>query len=420
MKKIILIILFLVGCNTLPAQYTNIPVRSNLSPIIISSDMNQAMENMRYLGGYITNIYTNFTIPDGDQNGIYNVYCYGTNLTITLPLASNNVAKRITIMRPEGSGGLAIEAQGVDTINGLSSNVLSNAFDYRSFYSDNSTWLIDSSVGGDGIFLPLAGGTMSGDINMGSSFISNVPEPTHSNHAVTKWYNDNATNGIPEHMSTLYDMTRGGGLVSFGREVRIGLNQAFPQTLAAYGSIEAYKNIGFKTTGLTISNIAEPTYSNHATTKFYVDSATNGLSGGGGGVSSTPITLRGNAYVKTNITGFLSPADTSIKSVRATVGTAPTGRDILIDFTTGAGTSIFSSTNGALHILAGAYSNTGIPPTQNSNLNIGDQIYITVHQNGTTVTGGSDILILIEYNSIGWWIVFLSSGLLFTRRKKRV
>ena len=154
-------------------------------------------------------------------------------------------------------------------------------------------------------------------------------------------------------------------------------------------------------------------------TNMLIDSGylTNETGGGSGGVSATVITLRGNAYVKTNITGFLCPADTSIKSVRATVGTAPTGADILIDFSVG-GSSIFASTNGALHITNATTSNTGIAPAQNSNVSIGDQIYVTVHQVGSTVPGGDDLLILIEYNYLPWWmILFLPPGILARRHK---
>jgi hypothetical protein len=139
-------------------------------------------------------------------------------------------------------------------------------------------------------------------------------------------------------------------------------------------------------------------------------------SSGGGGVSATVVTLRGNAYQKTNITSFLSPSSNSIKSVRAFVDNAPTGSDILIGLTV-SGADIWADTNTSLHITNGTTSNTGIAPTQNSNLNIGDPVRVVIHQVGSTTPGGADLLILIEYNYLPFWILIPAVALLFRRRR---
>lgn len=53
--------------------------------------------------------------------------------------------------------------------------------------SSTAVW---TAIGGSGAFLPLAGGTMSGVINMGSHKITSLSDPTNPQDAVTKNYTD--------------------------------------------------------------------------------------------------------------------------------------------------------------------------------------------------------------------------------------
>ena len=60
--------------------------------------------------------------------------------------------------------------------------------DVRQSLTDQEIALTDGS--GDSGFLPLVGGTMTGEINMGSDKITNVVDPTSAQDAATKAYSD--------------------------------------------------------------------------------------------------------------------------------------------------------------------------------------------------------------------------------------
>ena len=111
--------------------------------------------------------------------------------------------------------------------------------------------------------LPLSGGTMTGDIIMGSNNITGLSAPTEETDAATKAYVD----------SKISDVTGEVGLVSLDDF------NTFKTTVLplAGGTMSGDINMG-STNG--ISNLAEPTEDSDAATKNYVDTTSLPLTGG--------------------------------------------------------------------------------------------------------------------------------------------
>ena len=105
--------------------------------------------------------------------------------------------------------------------------------------------------------LPLAGGTMTGSINMGGQQITNLAAPTASAHAATKEYVDNKASGLSgriDNLSTTLDSvqtTANGALQRSGGEMSGELKMG----------------------GNKITNVATPTEATDAANMSYVDSA---------------------------------------------------------------------------------------------------------------------------------------------------
>ena len=111
--------------------------------------------------------------------------------------------------------------------------------------------------------LPLSGGTMTGDIIMGSNNITGLSAPTEETDAATKAYVD----------SKVSDVTGEVGLVSLD-DFNVFKTTVLP---LAGGTMSGDINMG-STNG--ISNLAEPTEDSDAATKSYVDTTSLPLTGG--------------------------------------------------------------------------------------------------------------------------------------------
>jgi len=69
------------------------------------------------------------------------------------------------------------------------------------FLREDGTWAAPSyTADPSGTYLPLAGGTMTGNISMGSNGITGLVDPTNNQDAATKNYVDTAINNLPEPM----------------------------------------------------------------------------------------------------------------------------------------------------------------------------------------------------------------------------
>ena len=132
--------------------------------------------------------------------------------------------------------------------------------------------------------LPLAGGTMTGAINMGTFGITNVASPSASTDVATKAYVDSQTGGGGSGALPLAGGTMAGNISMAGFDVS-GLPSVPPTPSSA--SAKAYVDGSVDTrlpltggtltgpllmTGSRIQNLATPLLSTDATTKGYVDS----------------------------------------------------------------------------------------------------------------------------------------------------
>ena len=145
-----------------------------------------------------------------------------------------------------------------------------------------------------GLFLPLAGGTMSGAIDMGAELINNLLDPVSAQDAATKMYVDTVVGGAAGGVAGNIQWNDGG---AFGGDPNFNTDGAGNITID--GSLEV-DNLSFNgnrisaTTGLVeledaqlfndldansnkIINLAAPTSGGDATNKTYVDSVAAGF-----------------------------------------------------------------------------------------------------------------------------------------------
>lgn len=147
--------------------------------------------------------------------------------------------------------------------------------------------------GFSGIYLPLIGGTMSGNINMGNNSITNMLNPINAQDAATKSYVDSVVSGSvnPGLINQLAWYAANGsvlsGLATANNGVLVTSNLGVPSisstlpsglTIPGYlptsgGTMTGQINMG----GFKITNLATPTAGTDAVTKAYADSIASGL-----------------------------------------------------------------------------------------------------------------------------------------------
>lgn len=120
-------------------------------------------------------------------------------------------------------------------------------------------------------YLPIAGGTMTGPIDMGGQIITNLPEPTNNSDAVTKEYVDRISPGtIGRASKTEY------GVVKIGDGIQVE-DGVISVTGGAGGSYlplaggEMDENANITMSGGTVKDIPTPAEANDAANKAYVD-----------------------------------------------------------------------------------------------------------------------------------------------------
>lgn len=125
-------------------------------------------------------------------------------------------------------------------------------------------------------YLPIAGGTMEGDIVMDGHKITGLPEPTVSSDAVTKEYVDRISPGTIGHASKdAYGVVKiGDGINVQGGVISVtdGGGGGEGYLPLAGGTMDADANITMQGTG-TIKGVPNPTADTDAANKAYVDNA---------------------------------------------------------------------------------------------------------------------------------------------------
>lgn len=153
--------------------------------------------------------------------------------------------------------------------------------------------------GASGVYLPLAGGTMNGAINMGTNAITNLPNPTNAQDAATKSYVDSAVSGSvnPGLINQMAWYAASGSVVSGLATANNGILvtsalgvPSISTTLPSGLTIPGYLPLSGGTLTGTLSmlaqidmggskivNLATPTAGSDAVTKAYADSIASGL-----------------------------------------------------------------------------------------------------------------------------------------------
>jgi len=90
----------------------------------------------------------NYTVLDDDGYDTIAVSTGGTTRTVTLPTASDNTGRRITITKTDsGSGYITVDGEGAETVNGLATVSVIFQYDFIEVLCTGSEWLIVNQQG---------------------------------------------------------------------------------------------------------------------------------------------------------------------------------------------------------------------------------------------------------------------------------
>lgn len=114
-----------------------------------------------------------------------------------------------------------------------------------------------------------------------------------------------------------------------------------------------------------------------------------------GGALGITFVLRGDAYAGVKQTQILMPAGATIVKVITYVDTAPTGASLIVDINKN-GTTIFTTQSGRPEIaISGNTADSATPDI--TALAQDDRISVDIDQVGSTIPGGSDLLVTIVF-----------------------
>ena len=355
MKKLALFILLI--SFSFP-QYTNLPARSAASSVVIAADINQLMENIRYLGGYVTNVTNSITISDTAQSGIFNVIPIASSLAITLPKASNVAGKRIIITKADTSAfTVTILPQSPGTIIGKASVTLSNAYEYRMFYSDNTNWIIISKPSIDAEIYGYISNTYGQHTNSTSLVFTKTLDISNITTAQNDMYIDANAN------------------IYLGNSANVNLrSQLYSEYIAIFNGSDVYVSNGG---ALVIDE-----------TNFYTHLASLNASS----AVNVEKVFPGRLYTISNAIFFQSPATGTITNIEIDTLIPHTNNNIRLNARIN-GQPLYSGTNLYPTIVSGA-SNGYSSPSVNSNVSIGDWISYDLPEVGSLYPG-DDLMILL-------------------------
>lgn len=174
-------------------------------------------------------------------------------------------------------------------------------------------------------YLPLAGGTMNGKIDMNNQPIDSVPAPTEPDHASNKQYVDTGDSRLQEQVNARLPLSGGSmtGAIMMNNQAITGLPEPANDSDAATkkytddmradmlpsagGTMSGAINMG----GNTITNVKDPVGENDATNKEYVDNAiTSAIKSAEGDVEAKYLPLSGGTMTGP-IKGLAEPTEDS-------------------------------------------------------------------------------------------------------------
>jgi hypothetical protein len=120
-----------------------------------------------------------------------------------------------------------------------------------------------------------------------------------------------------------------------------------------------------------------------------------GIQGPSGAVEYS-VSLAGNSYVSTSIFSFMIEKAVTIAGVYLRVSTAPTGADLIVDVNVN-GATIFS-TQANRPLIAATATSGSTTTIDNPSVSAGDVISIDIDQVGSSIAGGSPLMIVIKYS----------------------
>lgn len=177
-----------------------------------------------------------------------------------------------------------------------------------------------SFQGEPGIYLPLAGGTMAGVIDMDSNSITDLPEPTASSDAATKNYVDTS---ISTALGSYLPLAGGtmSGAIAMGTNKITGLGTP---TVGTDAATKAYADLMLPLAGGTMSGdiamgtfkitgMGNPTLAQDAATKFYVDAQV---------AAASPLTTKGDLWGYTTTNARLPVGSTNGQVLQVASGAA--------------------------------------------------------------------------------------------------
>ncbi|MCB1711421.1 MAG: hypothetical protein KDH96_02725, partial [Candidatus Riesia sp.] len=229
-----------------------------------------------------------------EMSTLHAVNTTGAPFTLTIPDGGSNFGATIKVQDVAGTlsiNNLTIARSGSNLFRGFpntstsTSVVLSTNYTNITFvYTSTNIWTYFVN-GNISAYLPLAGGTMTGVLNMGSNLISAVTDPVAAQDAATKNYVDTTDNlrvlKAGDTMSGVLNM--GSNLISAVTDP-VGAQDAATKNyvdtadnlrvLKAGDTMSGVLNMGSN----LISSVSDPVSAQDAATKFYVDSLSSGLS----------------------------------------------------------------------------------------------------------------------------------------------
>ncbi len=303
--------------STIPGTYT-FTTESNTGSATVASGDNLIISGGTYITGAVSKAGTNIT------NRLDHDSTSRNDTTSTDSPSYGGTFEAVTSVTTNATGHVTAIDVSTVTIPALTDNYV----DSVSFSTGTGVLtlgrtgaLVDLPVDLDGRYLELDGGTMTGDIDMDTNQITNLPDPTNAQDAATKAYVDaatvggliyqggyNASTNTPDLTTSpnsiekgwTYTVTADGTF--FGEQLRVGdvliAEQDDPSALADWTTVQ--NNIDLASlTQVGIGNVAAGTgisvsYSNGTATVTNTDTNTSNTASGQITAGSTSGTVTHN------------------------------------------------------------------------------------------------------------------------------